>query len=212
MTPYRLPFALDNRCADLPRASCNTGPPKWTPAPRWARFTFRAALLTSLVIVAGTAGAGAHALVAKPVEPVFLGPAAIAKLRRPLPGLMGYGYESHDPYELRKRAFDLVEQHFDVSVSDIRLSDGEVAKLRRGKDDLSGLEPILKDGKLSAVRIGSGTPLARALGLASGDEILAINGWPAPLIDEQFLRNDQHAGVIELSRAGALMVICVSWH
>src|SRR5262249_49906887 len=141
MTPYRLPFALDNRCAELPRAGCNTGPPRWTPAPRWARLTMRAALFTCLVSVVGLAGASVHALLVKPAEPVFLGPAAIAKLRRPFPGLMGYGYESHDPYELRKRAFELVEQRYDISVSDVRLSDSELNRLRRGKDDLAGLEP-----------------------------------------------------------------------
>src|SRR5581483_1707595 len=204
--------ALENCCAELKSSGCVTGPPKWTPAPRWARLTVRAALFTCLVVVAGTAGAGAHALLVKPAEPVFLGPAAIAKLRRPFPGLMGYGYESHDPYELRKRAFDLTEQHFDISVSDVRLSDVESNRLRRTKDDLSGLEPVIKDGKLASVKVGLGTPLSRALGLAPGDEITAINGWPAPLIDEQLLRNDQRMAVIELSRAGALMVVCVSWH
>jgi hypothetical protein len=211
-SPYRLPFELENTCADLRGRRCETKPPKWTPAPRWARYTVRAALLTSLVIVAGTAGAGAHALLVKPVEPVFLGPAAIAKLRRPFPGLMGYGYESHDPYELRKRAFELTEQHYDISVSDVRLSDKEASRLRMGHDDLSGLEPIIKDGKLTAVRVGMGTPLSRAVGLVPGDEITAINGWQAPMIDEQILKNDQRMAVIELSRNSSPVVVCVSWH
>lgn len=209
--PYRIICEPDDpcRCVDL-RRICDTGPP--SPGFLLSRFALRAIAFTSLIIVAGMGGAAAHAVLAQPVMPIELGPSALAKLRRPFPGLMGYGYESHDPWELKKRALDLGDHHYDVSVTEAHLSDKLANRLRYDRDDLSGLDPLIKDGKLESVIVTTGTPLGRAIGLLEGDEIKAINGWPVPLMDGQLLHSEQKLAVIEVNRAGTPMVFCVSWH
>jgi hypothetical protein len=213
LSPYRVvcdPAPSDlcgGVCADV-SGLCDTGPPRLHGI---GKFAIRAAVLTAAIICAGTLGAATYAVLAVPSPPIELGPAAIAKLRRPFPGLMGYGYESHDPYELRKRAIDLVDHHYDISVTEVRLSDTAVSRLRHEKDDLSGLEPVIDNGKLTSVRVRAGTPLAHAIGLLPGDEISAINGWPVPLIDDQILHSERKLAVLEVSRNGSPMVFCVSW-
>lgn len=192
---------LDEVCEPLPRRRRLL----------FARYGFQAIVLTTAIISAGMIGAAAHAALTLPTTPIELGPAAIAKLRRPFPGLMGYGYESHDPVELRKRAIDLAEHRTDLSVSEVRLSDTQARNLRRERDDLSGLEPIIENGKLAAVRVTTGTPFSRAVGLLPGDEISAVNGWPIPLIDDQVLHGDRRMAVLEVSRNGTPMVVCVTW-
>ncbi len=209
--PYRIICEPEDpcRCADEPRM-CETGPPSRGFV--LSRFALRAIAFTSVIIAAGTGGAAAHAVLVQPAMPIELGPAAIAKLRRPFPGLMGYGYESHDPWQLKKRAMDLHDIHYDISVTEVHLSDKVASRLRSDHDDLSGLDPLIKDGKLTSVIVTSGTPLGRAIGLREGDEINAINGWPLPLIDSQILHSEQKMAVLEVSRAGSPMVFCISWH
>jgi hypothetical protein len=214
--PYRIICEPEDpcRCADLSRI-CETGPPSRGFV--LTRFALRAIAFTSVIIAAGMGGAAAQAVLAQPAMPIELGPSALAKLRRPFPGLMGYGYESHDPWELKKRALDLAEHHYDTSVIEVRLSDKLANRLRYEVDDLSGLDPNIKDGRLTSVFVTTGTPLGRAIGLHAGDEIKAINGWPVPLAlsqggDAQLLRSDQRMAVIEVNRGVSPMVFCVSWH
>src|SRR5258707_8221973 len=96
-SPYRVcepaPNALCEGCCGDVASVCDTGPPR---RGRLGKFAIQAAVLTAAIVCAGTLGAAAHALLSIPSPPIELRPAAIAKLRRPFPGLMGYGYESHD--------------------------------------------------------------------------------------------------------------------
>lgn len=195
-TPYRVPW-------DAP-------PPEPARAPR-SVVLLRAASVATTLMLAASLGALAHAALARPAPPIQLGPAAIAKLRRPLPSLLGYGAETHDPWRLRSQALDLVEHGYDLRFVDVRLSDREARRLRGGGDDLSGLEPVLDRGELAAVRVGRGTPLSRAIGLREGDVIRAIDGLPAPLIDDKLLRSPASAAVLEVERAGAPVVFFVAW-
>jgi hypothetical protein len=100
---------------------------------------------------------------------------------------------------------------FDISVSEVRLSDSVTRRLRRDRDDLSGLDPVIENGKLTSVRVTTGTPFSRAIGLLPGDEISAINGWPVPIIDDEVLHGAHRIAVLEVSRNGSPMVFCVSW-
>ena len=165
-----------------------------------AFFVAGLAMSTSAVL-----GAMTWAALAQP--PVVLGPAAAARLRQAHPASILAPLDVHEPRALRQRALAIEAQ-----VVDVTLGPGTARRLAARHGVVAGVS-FAWTGRANAVRVDDPRRAAlEGLGLAEGDLVLSVDGWPAtPRAIFDAIDPEHGPAVLEVRRGATTVITTIAW-
>jgi len=206
MMPYRVCPAIENE-------PCRSTERKYTlceSARSPPRKKFWVASLIALgIALSGFGGAGAYAAIEnRSAGNIELGPAAVAKLH--YAALYG---SPHDAATVRMRAHELADK-LQMPVVDVTVGFATSKRLSLKRDDLSGFDlDYGGGGPLLRVRNVWCSEVARTVGLANGDEIVGVDGYPMSYAGLAYALDPSspHGTILEVRRNGLSILYAIAF-